>query len=326
MKVATHVVFAEACWFGTCTLFDVEYGSAAVISAAAFSILPDADYPKSWVGYQLGGISEWLNRKFGHRSFLHSLLALTALVLILHVLRGATTGAWWGAAIVGYASHMLADMMTVGGIRLFWPNRVICVFPGRDELRVISGSGSERVFLVVALSAALLLYPLSQQGLERLLYGLRPGEELHVKIEEVIDGDTAEVRFSGQTRTIRLIGVDTPETVDPNRPAGCFGAEASAFTKQSLEGQTVRLVLPSLGDATDAYGRTLVYAYFDVGGDGAEDLVNLELLRRGFAKTTTFDHEFRREFSNAEVEAYEQAAGLWGACPGEEPVGSGRLF
>ncbi len=209
---------------------------------------------------------------------------------------------------------------------MFWPNRIICVFPGRDELRVISGSGSERIFLVVCLCAALLLYPLSQQGLERLLYGMRAGEELYVLIEEVIDGDTAEVEFSGQPKTIRLIGVDTPETVDPNRPAGCYGAQASEFTKESLEGRTVRITLPGLGDAVDAYGRTLVYVYYDVDGNGEEEMVNLLLLRRGFAKTTTFDHGFSREFANAEVEAYEQDVGLWGACPGEEPASAGGLF
>lgn len=88
----------------------------------------------------------------------------------------------------------------------------------------------------------------------------------------------------------------------------------------------MRLVLPSLGDATDAYGRTLVYLYFDLDGNSKEELFNLQLLKWGYAKTTTFDHEFRREFSGAERTASEQEVGLWGACPGEEPVGSGRLF
>lgn len=320
------MVCAEAGWFLTCTLFDVEYGTAAVLSAAVFSILPDADYPKSWVGYQLGGLSEWLNARFGHRSFLHSLLALTGVVLLLYALSKPTVGSWWVAGIVGYASHLMSDMMTVGGVRLFWPNRIIAVFPGRDEYRVISGAGSERIFLVICLCAALVLYPLSQLGLERMLYGLRSGEELYVPVDEVIDGDTAEVEFGGQPRTVRFIGVDTPETVDPNRPRGCYGAEASEFTKESLEGQTVRLALPSLGDARDAYNRTLVYVYFDVDGNGEDDLFNLLLLRRGYAKTTTFDHQFRREFGNAEVEAAEQGAGLWGACPDEEPVSSRGLF
>jgi endonuclease YncB( thermonuclease family) len=291
--------------------------------------LPDADYPKSWLGYQLGAISRWLYQKLGHRSFLHSLLAVSSLILVLYLIQGMVTGgssSWQGAAAVGYGSHLLADMMTVGGVRLFWPSRVIAVFPGRDEYRVISGEGSERIFFVVALCAAILFYPLSQQGLERLLYGLRPSEELYVTIEEVIDGDTAQTKFGGQPKTIRLLGVDTPETVDPNRPQGCYGAEASDLTKRILEGQTVRIALPSLGDSTDAYGRMLVYVYIDLNEDGKDELFNLVLLRWGYAKTTNFDHEYRREFSSAEHEAAQKGLGLWGACPGEGPLSSGRLL
>jgi inner membrane protein len=95
-------------------------------------------------------------------------------------------------------------MMTVGGVRLFWPSRVIAVFPGRDEYRAISGEGSECIFFVVALCAAILFYPVSQQGLERMLYGLRSSEKLYVTIEEVIDGDTAHTKFGGQPKTICL--------------------------------------------------------------------------------------------------------------------------
>ena len=76
MKVATHLIFAECCWFATSAVFDVHYDIPAVLAAAVASVLPDADYPKSWLGHQLGSVSEDLNRLFGHRSFLHSLLAL----------------------------------------------------------------------------------------------------------------------------------------------------------------------------------------------------------------------------------------------------------
>src|SRR5437868_412137 len=78
-----------------------------------------------------------------------------------------------------------------------------------------------------------------------------------VAVERVIDGDTIVV--SGK-RHVRLIGVDTPETVDPNRPVGCFGKEASAFLKTLLPpGAAVRLI----GDVEqeDRYGRLLAYVY-----------------------------------------------------------------
>ena len=116
MKVATHLIFAECCWFATSAVFDVHYQTPAVL-AAVTSILPDADYPKSWLGRQLGSVSEDLNRFFGHRSFLHSLLALVLVTLVLGL------PLWWNtgrpspmiAVFVGYGSHLFADMMTVGG-------------------------------------------------------------------------------------------------------------------------------------------------------------------------------------------------------------------
>ncbi len=76
MKVATHLIFAECCWFATSAVFDNHYEIPAVLAAAVASIVPDADYPKGWLGHQLGSVSEDLNRLFGHRSFLRPLVAL----------------------------------------------------------------------------------------------------------------------------------------------------------------------------------------------------------------------------------------------------------
>ena len=170
--MATHLIYAECCWFATSAVFDVHYETPAVLAAAATSILPDADYPKSWLGHQLGSISEDLNRLFGHRSFLHSLLALTLITLAFG------PPLWWItgrsssmiAVGVGYGSHLFADMMTLGGVQLIWPSRLIAVFPGRDEYRVVSGGNSERVFLAFALVFALLFYPVSRVVLDGLIY------------------------------------------------------------------------------------------------------------------------------------------------------------
>jgi membrane-bound metal-dependent hydrolase YbcI (DUF457 family) len=153
VKVATHVVFAECCWFATSAVFDVQYGIPEVFAVAAVCVLLDADYPKSWLGHRLGGVSEDLHRLFGHRSFLHSSLVL----LLITIVMGSPL--WWSTGIptsvtavfVAYGSHLFADMMTVGGVRIFWPSRTIAVFPGRDEYRIVAGSGSEGAFLAVAL-------------------------------------------------------------------------------------------------------------------------------------------------------------------------------
>jgi endonuclease YncB( thermonuclease family)/membrane-bound metal-dependent hydrolase YbcI (DUF457 family) len=319
LKVATHLIFAECCWFATSAVFDVHYETPAVLAAAASSVLPDADHPKSWLGYQLGSISEDLNRLFGHRGFLHSLLALILVTLILGL------PLWWMvgrpspmiAVGVGYGSHLFADMMTLGGVQLFWPSRLIAVFPGRDAYRVASGGNSERVFVAFALIFALLLYPVSRVGFDGLIYRLAGDDQLYGRVTKVTDGDTITVETQGRSTPVRLIGVDTPETVAPDQPIGCFGEEASNYTKRVLADRLVRLEIPRIGDSEDAYGRTLAYIWLDTNRDGRyEHLFNEDLITLGLARTTTFSHEYRREFERLREGAEARGAGLWSACPG----------
>ena len=112
------------------------------------------------------------------------------------------------------------------------------------------------------------------------------------RVERVIDGDTLVVRYQDESHTIRLIGVDTPETVHPSRPVQYFGAEASAFTKARLEGKTVQLVRDRTGDTKDAYGRLLRLVYL-AGGE----LFNATLIREGYGHAIRgFDYSMRRQF------------------------------
>ena len=201
MKVATHLVFAECCWFATSAVLDVHYEAAAVLAAAAASVLPDADCPDSWLGYRLGSVSEDLNRLFGHRSFLHSLLALVLVTLTLGLPLCWISGrpSPMIAAGVGYGSHLIADMMTLGGVQLFWPSRLIAVFPGRDEYRVVSGGNSEKVFVALALVLALLFYPVSRVGFDGLIYRLGGSDQLYGRVTRVTDGDTVTVETQGRS-------------------------------------------------------------------------------------------------------------------------------
>jgi endonuclease YncB( thermonuclease family) len=97
---------------------------------------------------------------------------------------------------------------------------------------------------------------------------------------------------------------------------GCFGKEASAYTKKTLTKKLVRLEIPRIGDSEDAYGRTLAYVYLDTDEDGTyEHLFNEDLVTLGLARTTTFSHAYRREFERLRQEAEERKAGLWGSCP-----------
>ena len=88
-------------------------------------------------------------------------------------------------------------------------------------------------------------------------------DPITARVERVIDGDTIQVRVEGKSYTVRLIGVDTPETKHPTKAAQYFGQEASAFTKAALEGKTVLLQKDRTGDTVDRYGRWLRYVLLD---------------------------------------------------------------
>lgn len=132
-----------------------------------------------------------------------------------------------------------------------------------------------------------------------------------ILVTKVVDGDTIEVKGR---KTIRLIGIDTPETVDPRRPVGCFGKEASNETKRLLTNQAV--ILQKDVSETDKYGRLLRYVYLPL-PDGNLLFVNDYLVRAGFAKVLTYppDIKFNEQFLQAQREAQSANRGLWGACP-----------
>jgi micrococcal nuclease len=133
-------------------------------------------------------------------------------------------------------------------------------------------------------------------------------------VERVVDGDTI---VTGLGR-VRLIGVDTPETVDPRRPVGCFGHEASANTAALLPpGTKVRLVYDV--ERRDRYGRLLAYVYrLD---DGL--FVNARILADGFASILTIPPNVAHadEFLELQRRAREAGRGLWSACEGSAASG-----
>ena len=130
-------------------------------------------------------------------------------------------------------------------------------------------------------------------------------------VERVVDGDTLDMRISGATHTVRLIGIDTPETIDPRRPIGCYGPEASARTVELLPpGTAVQLQLDA--EPRDHFGRLLVYAVRS--SDGL--LVNLDLARSGHAEALSIEPNtvHAGAIANAVGEARAAGRGLWGAC------------
>jgi micrococcal nuclease len=127
-----------------------------------------------------------------------------------------------------------------------------------------------------------------------------------------IDGDTIRVRISNPladlktVETIRMIGVDTPETVHPNKPVEYFGKEASNFTKQRLLGKQVYLAFD--WDLRDRYGRLLAYIYTP---DGT--CFNAALIQEGYGYAySTYPFQFKHEFIALEQAAQQDNRGLWG--------------
>jgi micrococcal nuclease len=127
----------------------------------------------------------------------------------------------------------------------------------------------------------------------------------------VVDGDTIHARVDGLEETIRLIGIDTPETVKPNTPVQCFGEEASRQTKSLLPAGTP-LRLERDAEARDDYGRLLAYVYR--AGDGL--FVNLALARDGYAVPLTIPPNVAHapDFVAAAADARRDGRGLWAAC------------
>lgn len=134
------------------------------------------------------------------------------------------------------------------------------------------------------------------------------------QVLKVVDGDTLLVDLYGQTETVRLIGVDTPETHHPSKPVQCFGPEASKYLEDKLEGEYVRLEADALSDNKDRYDRLLRYVYTQAG-----ELVNLSLVKEGYGFTVTgFEHTKMAEFVAAGNDAKSGQIGLWTNCNVDE--------
>jgi micrococcal nuclease len=145
-------------------------------------------------------------------------------------------------------------------------------------------------------------------GMARSVTG--PGGPL-ARVTAVIDGDTLDVSLAGRPERVRLLGVDTPETVDPHESIGCFGPEAAAFTAARLTGRTVRLRFDR--QLRDRYGRLL--AYVEIDGRRFND----ELLTGGYARLLVIPPNGRhgRGMLDDELAARGAQRGLWGTCPSD---------
>ena len=148
---------------------------------------------------------------------------------------------------------------------------------------------------------------------------IQPSQKIF-DVVKVVDGDTIDVSINGTVERIRLIGINTPETVDPRKSVECFGVEASNKAKSLLSGKKVILESDISQGERDKYERLLRYVFFE---DGTS--FNLLMIKEGYAYEYTYDtpYKYQAEYRTAQKEAETNKSGLWGnVCNGEttQPV------
>jgi micrococcal nuclease len=144
----------------------------------------------------------------------------------------------------------------------------------------------------------------------------KPSNTSFYSVTQVVDGDTIKVSIDGKEETLRLIGLDTPETVDPRKPVQCFGKEASNKAKELLSGKKVKIEIDSTQGDRDKYGRLLTYVYRE---DGL--FYNKHMIEQGYAHEYTYGtpYKYQSEFKTAQKNAQSSQLGLWSpnTCNGD---------
>ncbi|MDD5165540.1 MAG: thermonuclease family protein [Candidatus Pacebacteria bacterium] len=148
-------------------------------------------------------------------------------------------------------------------------------------------------------------------------------------VAEVVDGDTLKIHIAGHDITTRLLGVNTPEVVDPRKPVECYGKEASEASKRLLTGKNVFVAINPNYERTDKFGRLLAYVWLALNphnsdaralssGTTSSLFVNNYLIKEGFGREYTFNvknpYQYQKLFKEEESVAKKLGKGLWGSC------------
>lgn len=147
-----------------------------------------------------------------------------------------------------------------------------------------------------------------------------PTIQTNALVVRTVDGDTIEVIEDGKVekQTVRLLGINTPESVDPRRPVECFGKEASKRAKELIEGKRIRLDADVQADDRDKYGRILRKVTMEDG-----EKFNERMVAEGYAMAYVsfpMNAEYKRELKKLQEEARLAGRGLWAAetCNGKK--------
>ncbi len=133
-------------------------------------------------------------------------------------------------------------------------------------------------------------------------------EGVKYKIIQVVDGDTIRIEVDGVVESVRIIGMDTPEVVDPRKPVQCFGVEASNQAKKLLSSQTITLEIEESQGTRDKYRRLLGYIIMPDGRDFGTVMIS-----SGYAYEYTYNTPYKKQsiYKQAQAEAREAELGLW---------------
>lgn len=188
----------------------------------------------------------------------------------------------------------------------------------------ISKSTQQKLVRVLVLVSALMLVffgvedipRTSEQSVEQPVQVIPPIPEGLFFVERVVDGDTIVVRASDGTQSrVRLIGIDTPESVHPTKPVECFGKEASIKLRELIEGKIIRMEYDASQGMLDTYDRVLGYVFLE---DGT--FVNEIMVAHGYAYEYAYNkvqpYQYQDMFVHAQETAQATKQGLWadGAC------------
>ena len=128
-----------------------------------------------------------------------------------------------------------------------------------------------------------------------------------IRVTRIVDGDTFEVTIDGQVEKVRMLGIDTPESVDPRKPVQCFAKEATKKLKELISDQEIVMTPDFTNDDRDKYNRLLRYVSLSNGLD-----VNGELIKQGYAYAyIKFPFERREAYLKLQTEARTMGRGLW---------------
>ncbi len=141
----------------------------------------------------------------------------------------------------------------------------------------------------------------------------------YYNVIKVTDGDTIHIEMNGKDEKVRLIGINTPETVDPRRTVECFGKEASERMKEIAGGKIVRLEYDDTQSLRDAYDRLLAYVYLEDG-----QMLNRKMIAEGYAYEYTYlePYKYQNEFRQLQTLARTSERGLWSpdTCDGNKKL------